>query len=94
MKDFEKRIARLEELAEKMRDPDLPLEKSFSLFEEAVMLARELRKELDELQGKVEILLNSLEIRENDQAEMPNIANFDIPTSEPSIDSEEKQGQQ
>ncbi len=94
MKDFEKRITHLEELAEKMREPDLPLEKSFSLFEEAVLLARELRKELEELQGKVEILLNSLEIRENDQAEVPNIANFDISTSESQIDSEEKQGQQ
>jgi len=60
MKDFEKRLAHLEHIAEKMRDPDLPLEQSFLLFEEGIALAKELRKELDELQGKVEILLNSL----------------------------------
>ena len=91
MKDFEKRIAHLEELAEKMSDPDLPLEKSFGFFEEGVMLARELRKELDELQGKVEILLNSLEVRENDEAEVPNITKFDFQSSESQNDSQDKQ---
>lgn len=61
MKDFEKKIARLEQLAEQIRDTDLPLEKSFKIFEEGIALARSLKKELDELQGKVEVLLNSLE---------------------------------
>lgn len=65
MKDFEKKIARLEQLAEQMRDTDLPLEKSFKIFEEGIALAKSLKKELDELQGKVEILLNSLEENES-----------------------------
>ena len=64
---------------------------SFGFFEEGVMLARELRKELDELQGKVEILLNSLEVRENDEAEVPNITKFDFQSSESQNDSQDKQ---
>ncbi|MFZ5860344.1 MAG: exodeoxyribonuclease VII small subunit [Spirochaetota bacterium] len=72
MKDFEKKIARLEQLAEHMRDTDLPLEKSFEIFEEGITLARSLKKELDELQGKVEVLLNSLE-----EDESPRTAAFE-----------------
>lgn len=72
MKDFEKKIARLEQLAEQMRDTDLPLEKSFEIFEEGITLARSLKKELDELQGKVEVLLNSLE-----EDESPRTAAFE-----------------
>jgi exodeoxyribonuclease VII small subunit len=72
MKDFEKKIVRLEQLAEQMRDTDLPLEKSFEIFEEGITLARSLKKELDELQGKVEVLLNSLE-----EDESPRTAAFE-----------------
>jgi len=72
MKDFEKKIARLEQLADQMRDTDLPLEKSFEIFEEGITLARSLKKELDELQGKVEVLLNSLE-----EDESPRTAAFE-----------------
>lgn len=79
MKDFEKKIEHLEQVAEKMRDPDLPLEKSFSLFEEGVSLARELKQELDALQGKVEILLNSLEEVETEQPGSPRTADFETP---------------
>ena len=79
MKDFEKKIERLEQVAEKMRDPDLPLEKSFSLFEEGVSLARELKRELDALQGKVEILLNSREEGETGQPGSPRTADFETP---------------
>jgi exodeoxyribonuclease VII small subunit len=82
MKDFEKKIARLEQVAEKMRDPDLPLEKSFGLFEEGVSLARELKGELDALQGKVEVLLNSLEETGMEQSTSPRIADFETSEDE------------
>jgi exodeoxyribonuclease VII small subunit len=90
MKDFEKRIARLEQIAEKMRDPDMPLEQAFRLFEEGVTLAKELRKELDELQGKVEILLNSLEEGEELSTEAPHTADFEALNNEEQSDSEQK----
>ncbi len=77
MKDFEKNITRLEQLAEKMREPDIPLEKSFILFEEGVALARKLKDELDEMQGKVEILLNSLEDLTTGETSQPIVKEFE-----------------
>ncbi len=58
MKKFEERLARLEELAERMRDQDLPLEEAVVVFEEGIKLAKGLEKDLDKIQGKVEVLLN------------------------------------
>jgi len=58
MKKFEERLERLEELAAKIKEPDLPLEEAVSVFEEGVKLARGLERDLDKIQGKVEILLN------------------------------------
>ncbi|HUX40977.1 MAG TPA: exodeoxyribonuclease VII small subunit [Rectinemataceae bacterium] len=58
MKKIEERLGRLEELAEKMRDPELQLEEAVSVFEEGIKLAKGLEKDLDRIQGKVEILLN------------------------------------
>jgi exodeoxyribonuclease VII small subunit len=90
MKDFEKKIARLEQVAEKMRDSDLPLEKSFSLFEEGVSLARELKGELDTLHGKVEILLNSLEEMGTEQSTSPRTADFETTEAEQQSGSEKE----
>jgi exodeoxyribonuclease VII small subunit len=58
MKKIEERLGRLEELAEKMRDPELQLEEAVAVFEEGIKLAKGLEKDLDRIQGKVEILLN------------------------------------
>jgi len=58
MKKFEERLGRLEELAERMRDQDLPLEEAVAVFEEGIKLAKGLERDLDRIQGKVEILLN------------------------------------
>ena len=56
MKDFESRLERLEDLAEKIRQPELPLEEAVKVFEEGVRLAKTLKKELEKIQAKVEIL--------------------------------------
>lgn len=58
MKKFEERLARLEELAERIKENDLPLEEAVAVFEEGVKLSRGLERDLDRIQGKVEILLN------------------------------------
>ncbi len=89
MKDFEKKMERLEQIAEQMRNADIPLEQSFSLFEEGVSLALELKKELDALQGKVEILLNSLEDVETEDLNSPRTADFEVPEGGQQQDSEE-----
>ena len=58
MKKFEERLSRLEELAEKIREPDLPLEEAIAVFEEGVKLSKGLERDLSRIQGRVEILLN------------------------------------
>jgi len=59
LKDFESRLERLETLAEKIKDENLPLEEAISVFEEGIKLSNTLKKELEKIQGKVEILLGS-----------------------------------
>jgi exodeoxyribonuclease VII small subunit len=55
-KNFEERLERLEELAEKLKDGKLPLDEAVSLFEEGVKLSRSLEKDLSRIERKVEIL--------------------------------------
>lgn len=55
--DFEKKLARLEEIVGKMEGGDVSLEDSLKLFEEGVQLSRICQKELDEAEQKVELLM-------------------------------------
>ena len=55
--DFEKSLTRLEEVVKRMEGPDLSLDEAMKLFEEGVTLSRECQKQLEEAEGKVEILL-------------------------------------
>jgi exodeoxyribonuclease VII small subunit len=64
MKKFEERLARLEELAERIKENDLPLEEAVAVFEEGVKLSKGLERDLDRIQGRVEILLNEPETPE------------------------------
>ncbi|MCX7978693.1 MAG: exodeoxyribonuclease VII small subunit [Bdellovibrionaceae bacterium] len=54
--DFEKKLARLEEIVSKMEKGDLPLEESLKLFEEGVKLSRECHQRLNEAEQRVKIL--------------------------------------
>ncbi len=58
MKKFEERLERLEKITEAIRNQDVPLEKALSLFEEGVKLAKGLEKDIDKMEGKIEVLLN------------------------------------
>ena len=58
MKQFEERLRRLEELADKIRDPDLPLEEAVNIFEEGIKLSKGLERDLAKIESRVEILLN------------------------------------
>lgn len=64
MKDFEKRLARLEELSENINNQNLPLEEALGIFEEGIKLARNLEKDLEKLEGRVKILMNQPEAKE------------------------------
>ncbi|HJZ63021.1 MAG TPA: exodeoxyribonuclease VII small subunit [Candidatus Acidoferrum sp.] len=55
--EFEKTLARLEEVVRKLESPQLSLDDAMKLFEEGVALSRECQKQLEEAEGKVEILM-------------------------------------
>ncbi len=57
MAKFEECLQRLEKIVQELERGDVPLEKSLTLFEEGMQLSTTCRKELDEAEGKVEILL-------------------------------------
>ena len=57
MAKFEEGLQRLEKIVQELEKGDVPLEKSLTLFEEGVRLSAACRKELEEAEGKVEILL-------------------------------------
>jgi exodeoxyribonuclease VII small subunit len=59
MKKFEERLDRLEELAQKIKEPDLPLEEAVAVFEEGIKLSKGLERDLERIQGKVEVLLGT-----------------------------------
>jgi exodeoxyribonuclease VII small subunit len=55
--DFERSLARLEEVVRKLESPQLSLDEAMRLFEEGVNLSRECQKQLEEAEGRVEVLL-------------------------------------
>jgi exodeoxyribonuclease VII small subunit len=54
---FEECLQRLEAIVREMEKGDLPLEQSLKLFEEGMALSNSCRKDLEEAEGKIEILL-------------------------------------
>lgn len=57
MAKFEECLHRLENIVQELEKGDVPLEKSLTLFEEGMNLSSSCRKELEQAEGKVEILL-------------------------------------
>ena len=57
MPKFEECLQRLEKIVQELEKGDVPLEQSLSLFEEGMQLSSACRKELEQAEGKVEILL-------------------------------------
>ena len=57
MPKFEDCLARLEQIVNELEKGELPLEKALGLFEEGVKLSNSCRKDLDEAEGKIELLM-------------------------------------
>ena len=57
MPKFEDCLQRLDKIVQELEKGEVPLEKSLTLFEEGMQLSSACRKELEEAEGKVEILL-------------------------------------
>jgi len=58
MKNFEERLARLEQLTQLVKAPQTPLAEAIAGFEEGFKLAQTLEKELEKLEKRVEVLVN------------------------------------
>jgi exodeoxyribonuclease VII small subunit len=72
---FEEALKRLEGIVERMEDGKAPLEELIVLFEKGGALASLCQKRLDELQGKIEILVK-------DSAKAPKWEDFDPESDE------------
>lgn len=55
--EFERALARLEEVVRKLESANLSLDDAMKLFEEGVQLSRDCQKQLEEAEGRVEVLL-------------------------------------
>lgn len=57
MLKFEECLERLERIVQELEKGEVPLEKSLTLFEEGMQLSATCKKQLEDAEGKVEILL-------------------------------------
>ncbi len=76
MKDFEQSLARLEEINERIKDAELPLEKSIALFEEGLKIAKRLETDLKKVEQKVEILIKTGDSPESGSDKEPEFGLF------------------
>jgi exodeoxyribonuclease VII small subunit len=54
--DFETNLTRLDSIVRELEQPDLPLEKALQLYEEGMQLSATCQKQLEQAEGRVEIL--------------------------------------
>ena len=55
---FEENLAKLEQLTSDIKRSDISLEDALKDFEEGIKLAAGMEKELDQIEGKIQILMN------------------------------------
>jgi len=70
MKNFEERLERLEVLGEKIRKADIPLDEAIKAFEEGIKLARNLELDLEKIESRIEILMNSADALADESPEL------------------------
>jgi len=70
MKNFEERLERLEILGEQIRKTDIPLDEAIKAFEEGIKLARTLENDLEKIESRIEMLMNSEETLADEPAEL------------------------
>lgn len=54
---FEKNLERLDAIVQQLDDAELPLEKALQLYEDGMKLSETCRKQLEEAESRVEILM-------------------------------------
>ena len=74
VKNFEERLKRLETLGEQIRRSDIPLDEALKAFEEGIRLAQTLESDLEKIENRIEILMNSADAPAD---ETPDLELFD-----------------
>ena len=74
MNTFEENLSKLEELTNNIKRSDISLEDALKDFEEGIKLAAGMEKQLDEIEGKVQILMN--EPNPMDKSNQPEFDTF------------------
>jgi len=70
IKNFEERLERLEVLGEQIRKADIPLDEAIKAFEEGIKLARTLENDLEKIESRIEILMNSADALAEEDPEL------------------------
>lgn len=70
MKNFEENLEKLENLTNHIKKSDISIEDALKDFEEGIKLAKTLEKQIDELEGKIQILTNSPDSDKNENPEI------------------------
>jgi len=69
MNNFEDDLKKLEKLTDDIKRSDISLEDALKDFEEGIKLANSMKKTLDSMESKIQILMNSPETEDNDEDE-------------------------
>ena len=77
MPSFEENLSRLENLTQDIRRSDISLEDALKDFEEGIKLAKSLEKEIDKIEGKIQILMNQSEKESDHHAELDLFSGVD-----------------
>ena len=80
MKNFEEKLEKLEYLTNNIKRPDISLEEAFKNFEEGIKLAKTLEKQIDEIEGKIQILANNPSLENNEEPEITLFSETDEKT--------------
>ena len=80
MKNFEEKLEKLEYLTNNIKRPDISLEEALKNFEEGIKLAKTLEKQIDEIEGKIQILANNTSLENNEEPEITLFSETDEKT--------------
>lgn len=80
MKNFEEKLEKLEYLTNNIKRPDISLEEALKNFEEGIKLAKTLEKQIDEIEGKIQILANNPFLENNEEPEITLFSETDEKT--------------
>jgi len=82
---FEKALAELKSIVEKLEKGDLELDESLKLFERGVKLVQVCTRKLDEAQRRVDIVMKAKDGKKT-------VQEFEEEGDEPDLDTEEEEG--